>query len=75
MLFSLPVSIIVLVAVLYYPVYRLILTVSVGRLQKKKNAILNEEEIKGQSRRAHFITIILLPLFSYIYNTHLMGGG
>lgn len=74
MLFNLPISVVLLVVLLYYPMYRLILTVSVGRLQKKKNAALDEAEIKGQSRRAHFITIILLPLFSYIYNTHLLGG-
>ena len=29
---------------------------------------LSEEEINGQKRRALFISILLVPVFSYIYN-------
>lgn len=65
---SLPLSIIVLAVLLYYPVYRLILVLSVGRLQKKLGKALTEDQIKGQARRAHFITILLVPFFSYLYN-------
>ena len=68
---SLPLSIIVLAVLLYYPVYRLILVLSVGRLQKKLGEALTEDQIKGQARRAHFIAILLVPLFSYLYNTAL----
>ncbi len=61
-------GVVILAALLYYPVYRLILVLSVGRLQKKLGKPLSEEEINGQKRRALFISILLVPVFSYIYN-------
>ena len=62
-----------LFAMLYYPTYRLVLTMSVRRLQKKLKKELDEQEVSGQTRRAHFITIILLVIFSATYNAYRFG--
>ena len=47
---------------------------SVRRLQKKLNAELTEEEIKGQKQRARIIALIVVLLFSYLFNASLGIG-
>ena len=61
-------STLLLSALLYVPVQRMIWTLSVRRLQRKLKRELSAEEIRGQSRRAHFIAILVTPIFSLLFN-------
>ncbi|MBE8182712.1 MAG: hypothetical protein HAW61_04230 [Candidatus Portiera sp.] len=63
----------VLFAMLYYPVHKMIYIMSVRRMQKKLKKDLNDKEQLGQKRRAHFVTIILLVIFSAIYNSYVLS--
>ena len=61
-------SVIILVILLYIPVNKMIYILSVRRLSKKMNSNLSETQLKGQLNRSRFITIILLCLFSCLFN-------
>ena len=62
------VSVIVLVLLLYIPVNKMIYVLSVRRLSRKINSNLSETQLKGQLIRSRFITIILLFIFSCLFN-------
>jgi hypothetical protein len=67
------VSVLVLAALLFFPVSKLIWVFSVRRLQRKLNRELTQTEIAGQMNRARFISIIVSLLFSYLFNISLIG--
>ena len=67
------ISVIVLAALLYFPVSKLIWVFSVRRLQRKLNRELNQAELAGQMTRARFISIFVSLLFSYLFNLNLIG--
>ena len=62
------VSVIVLVLLLYTPVNKMIYVLSVRRLSRKINSNLSETQLKGQLIRSRFITIIVLFIFSCLFN-------
>lgn len=67
------VSVLVLAALLFFPVSKLIWVFSVRRLQRKLNRELTQTEITGQMNRARFISIFVSLLFSYLFNISLIG--
>ncbi|MDJ0861501.1 MAG: hypothetical protein QNJ87_15385 [Gammaproteobacteria bacterium] len=67
------ISVLVLAALLYLPVSKLIWVVSVRRLQRKLGRELDEAEVRGQAKRARFIALLLCLPFSYLFNLNLLG--
>ena len=67
------VSVFVLALLLFFPISKLIWTLSVRRLQRKLNRELNETELAGQMTRARFVSIFVSLLFSYLFNLNLIG--
>jgi len=66
-------SILVLAALLYYPVTKLVWVLSVRRLQRKLERELSEQEMRGQLNRARTIGVFLVLLFSWLYNVNMLG--
>lgn len=66
-------SVLVLAVLLYFPVTRLIWVMSVRRLQRKLGRELSELEIQGQKNRARVIAVIVVLLFSYLFNFSTVG--
>ena len=67
-------SILVLAALLFLPVSKIIWTLSARRLQRKLGRELSEQETNAQLKRARFIALFLVILFSYLFNTSLQGN-
>ena len=67
------VSVSVLALLLFFPISKLVWTLSVRRLQRKLNRELNETELAGQMTRARFVSIFVSLLFSYLFNLNLIG--
>ena len=61
-------SVILLSILLYYPVNKLIFILSARRFEKKIGNTLNDKELKGQLVRSRFISIILIIIFSSLFN-------
>jgi len=61
-------SILVLAAALYIPVNKLIWVLSVRRIEKKSKSKLNEYQRNLQKNRSRFISILLVFIFSYLFN-------
>ena len=61
-------SVLVLAAALYIPVNKLIWVLSVRRIEKKSKSKLNEYQINLQKNRSRFISILLVFIFSYLFN-------
>ena len=66
-------SVVVLAALLFFPISKLIWVFSVRRLQKKLKRELNESEVAGQMTRARFLSVFISLLFSYLFNLNLIG--
>ena len=64
-------SVTLLALLLYYPVNKLIFILSVRRYEKKIGNSLSDEELKGQLIRSRFITIILIIIFSSLFNLNI----
>ena len=62
-----------LAAMLFYPVSKLIWVMSVRRLQKKLGRSLDDEELLGQKRRARVLAVILVMIVAFIYNIQTIG--
>lgn len=69
------ISSLLLAALLFYPLSKLIWVMSVRRLQRKTGQELTETEIQGQLKRARFISIFVSLLFSVLFNINLLGIG
>ena len=67
------VSVLVLAGLLFFPVARIIWTLSVRRLQRKLARELNQSEIAAQLKRARFLAFFLVLIFSYLFNGALLG--
>ena len=65
-------SVIILTLLLYYPVNKLIFVLSVRRLEKKTGKNLSNMEKSGQLKRSRFISIILILLFSSLFNINIL---
>lgn len=65
-------SVIILTLLLYYPVNKLIFVLSVRRLEKKTGNNLSNMEKSGQLKRSRFISIILILLFSCLFNINIL---
>ena len=66
-------SVLLLAALLFFPVTKLIWVLSVRRLQRKTGAELGESETHGQLVRARFIAVFASLLFSFLFNLNLLG--
>ena len=61
-------SVLVLSAALYIPVNKLIWVLSVRRIEKKSKSKLNEYQRNLQKNRSRFISILIVIIFSYLFN-------
>lgn len=66
-------SVLVLTAMLFVPVSRLVWAMSVRRLERRTGAELDETARTGQLNRARFIALVLCLAFSYLFNLSLLG--
>lgn len=66
-------SVLVLAALLFLPVSKMIWVISVRRLQRKTGRPLSQEEIEGQKTRSRFIALLLVLPFSWVFNYSLLG--
>ena len=65
--------VLLLAALLFWPVSNLVWTLSVRRKQRKLNKQLNENELLAQKQRARFIAGFVCLLFSLMYNLSRLG--
>ena len=63
----------VLAALLFFPTSKLIWTFSVRRLQRRTQRELTAEETRGQLNRARFIALIVVAIFSFLFNSSMIG--
>ncbi len=66
-------SFLVLALALFFPDSKMIWVLSVRRLQRKTGRELTREEIEGQKRRARFIAVPVVSVFSWLFNVQLLG--
>lgn len=66
-------SILLLAAMLFFPVAKLIWVLSVRRLERKTGQKLSQTEIQQQLQRARFVSVFLCLLFSFVFNLSLLG--
>ena len=65
--------VLLLAALLFWPLAKLVFVLSVRRLQRKLARELDEKELAGQLNRARVISVFLSVLFSYLYNLSTIG--
>lgn len=65
--------VLLLAALLFWPMSKLVFVLSVRRLQRKLERPLNEKEVAGQTNRARVISVFVSVLFSYLYNLSTIG--
>jgi hypothetical protein len=65
--------VVLLAALLFWPMSKLIFVMSVRRLQRKLGRDLEEREITGQINRARVISVFVSLLFAYLYNLSTIG--
>ena len=73
MITSFPLAVLVLAALLFYPVSKLVWVLSVRRMERKLKRKLDEHELDGQKQRAWIIAALLVLPFSYLFNLQLAG--
>ena len=61
-----PIWVIILIAVLFFPVRQMIWVLYVRKKQKAQNEVSEEEKI-SLKKRASFTSILLCIVFSYLY--------
>jgi len=62
-----------LAALLFVPVSKLVLTLSVRRQERKLERKLDDAEINGQRQRARFISFFLVVVFALLFNANVFG--
>ncbi len=67
------VSVLVLAALLFFPVSRIVWMVSCRRLHRKLDRQLSDTETAAQKQRAYVIALVVVLLFSWLFNTRLLG--
>ncbi len=65
--------VVLLAALLFYPVGKWIWVLSVRRLQRRLERELTEDELAGQKRRAWVIASFVCPVFSILFNLYTVG--
>jgi hypothetical protein len=65
--------VLLLAALLFWPLSKVVFVLSVRRLQRKLARDLNESEVAGQMNRARVISVFVSVLFSYLYNLSTIG--
>jgi hypothetical protein len=65
--------VLLLAALLFWPLSKVVFVLSVRRLQRKLARDLNESEVAGQMNRARIISVFVSVLFSYLYNLSTIG--
>lgn len=65
--------VVLLAALLFWPMSKLIWVMSVRRLQRKLARELHEQEIAGQMNRARVVSVFVSLLFSFLYNLSTIG--
>lgn len=66
-------SVVVLAALLFLPVSRLIWVLSVRRLERKRGETLADPERGGQRVRARLVGLLLVILFALLFNAAMLG--
>ncbi len=64
---------VLLAAMLFFPVTKLVWTLSIRRQQRKLQRVLDETEVAGQLKRARFISCFLVVLFALLFNGNIFG--
>lgn len=64
-------SVVVLALLLFFPVSKLIWVLGIRRTERKLGHKLTSAEILGQKARARFIAVLLVSLFSWLFNLQL----
>jgi hypothetical protein len=67
------VSFLILTALLFFPVSKLVWVLSVRRLERRLQRKLSEEEIEGQLRRARLIAVFVALVFSFLFSANIIG--
>jgi hypothetical protein len=67
-------SVVLLAALLFLPVTRLVWVLSVRRLERKTGTALDESGRAGQLRRARLVALIVVILFSLLFNLAMLGA-
>lgn len=62
-----------LAAMLFFPVTKLVWTLSIRRQQRKLGRGLDETEVAGQLNRARFIAFFLVMAFALMFNGNIFG--
>lgn len=65
--------VLILAALLFWPMSKLIWVMSVRRLQRKLARELDENELAGQMNRARVISAFVSVVFSFLYNLSTLG--
>ena len=65
--------VVILAALLFWPMSKLIWVLSVRRLQRKLERDLDENELAGQMNRARVISVFVSVTFSFLYNLSTLG--
>lgn len=65
--------VVLLAALLFWPISKLIWVLSVRRLQRKLERELDEQELAGQLNRARIISAFVSLLFAFLYNLQTIG--
>ena len=65
--------VLLLAALLFWPMSKLIWVMSVRRLQRKLARDLEERELDGQLNRARIISVFVSLTFSFLYNLSTLG--
>jgi len=65
--------VLVLSALLFFPVSNLIYVVSVRRQQRKLNLELDGFELAAQKKRARFVAVVVCFIFSFFFNVSMIG--
>jgi len=64
-------AVVVLALMLFFPVCRVIWVLSIRRKERKLGHQLSSEETSGQLARARFIAVLLVFIFSWLFNLQL----
>lgn len=67
-------STLILAALLFFPVSKMIWALSSRRLHRRLDRELTKDELKGQLQRARVVAAVLVLLFAYLFNSKLMGS-
>ena len=65
-------SVLLLTALLFFPISKLIWVLSVRRLQRKQEHPLSQQEIHAQQKRARIIGFFVALAFSYFFHLNVL---